>query len=164
MQYQWKYVVDRDEHQWVLKRNCSMTPGQLGAWFGSLTILSLLLAIACAARGAWLVVPFTLVEVGALGVVFVWWGRHAGDCERIVVGSGRFRVETTSGGHCRRVEHRSTWARIKYDGSRRGPIRIMLRGDEIAIGQYVPDDRKAALAKELSGVLASQSASETAGG
>lgn len=164
MQYQWKYRVDCGEHQWILKRNCAMSPRQLGAWFGSLTILSLSLAIACAARGAWLVVPFTMIEVGALGVVFVWWGRHAGDCERIVVGSGLFRVETTSAGRCRCVEHRSTWARIKYDGARREPIRIVLRDDQIAIGQYVPDDRKAALAKELSGVLASQSRSEGAGG
>jgi uncharacterized membrane protein len=164
MQYQWKHVVDCGEHQWVLKRNCAMSPGQLGAWFGSLTILSLVLAIACALRGAWLVIPFTMIEVGALGVVFVWWGRHAGDCERIVVGPGRFSVETTDGGRLRRIERRSTWVRIKYDGSRREPIRIVLRGDEIAIGQYVPDDRKPALAKELRGALASRPMDESGRG
>ena len=160
MQYQWKYIVDADEHEWVLKRNCAMTPRQLGAWFGSLALLSLLLATALALRGAWLVVPFTMIEIVALGATFVWWGRHAGDCERIVVGAGVFRLETSDGGHLHQVEGCSTLARVRYGGSRRELIRIVLKGDEIAIGQYVPDDRRAALAKELSGVLASQWAVE----
>ena len=155
MQYKWKYVVDADAHQWVLKRNCALTPRQLGGWFGSLALVSLLLAAMFAVRGAWLVFPFTLIEIGALGFAFVWWSRHAGDYERIVIRADSFYVETSSGERLRRVEHRPAWARVEYDGARREPIRIVAGDVSIDVGSFVPDDRRAALAKELRGVLAS---------
>ena len=155
MQYKWKYAVDAGAHQWVLKRNCALTPGQLGGWFGSLALISLLLAVIFAARGAWLVFPFTLIEIGALGFAFVWWGRHAGDYERIVISADLLSVETSSGDRRRRVERPPAWARIEYDGARRDPIRIVAGGESIDVGNFVPDDRRAALAKELRGVLAS---------
>ena len=42
MQYRWSYAADQDTHQWVMKRNCAMSPRQLGCWFGSLAAVSLL--------------------------------------------------------------------------------------------------------------------------
>jgi uncharacterized membrane protein len=156
MQYQWKYVVDADRHQWVLKRNCALTPGQLGGWFGSLAAISLLLAAVFAARGAWLVVPFTLVEIGGLGCAFVWWSRHAGDYERIVVSGDLLSVETSSGESLQRLERRPAWVRVEYDGVRREPIRIVAGRDAIEVGNLAPADRRAALANELRGVLASR--------
>jgi uncharacterized membrane protein len=164
MQYQWKYVVDADAHQWVLKRNCALTPRQLGGWFGSLALVSLLLAAVFAARGAWLVFPFSLVEICALGYAFVWWSRHAGDYERIVITADLLSVETSSGQRVQRVEHRPAWARVEYDGARREPIRIVAGGDSIDVGNFVPEDRRGALARELRGVLASCSASLDARG
>lgn len=158
MQYRWSYAADQDTHQWVMKRNCAMSPRQLGCWFGSLAAVSLLLAAFFAAKGAWLVVPFTLIEIAALGVAFVWWSRHATDYERIVVGSGMLRVETSSGERLSRVEHRPAWVRVEYGGARRDPIRIVSSGQAIEVGGLVPDDRRAALAKELRGVLASHCA------
>lgn len=158
MRYQWKYVVEADRHQWVLKRNCALTPRQLGVWFGSLAAVSLLLAAAFAARGAWLVVPFTVIEIGALGAAFVWWSRHATDYERIEVSEDRLSVETSSAERLLRIERRPVGVRIEYSGARREPIRIVAAGDAIEIGGFVPDDRRAALATELKGVLASHRA------
>lgn len=158
MQYQWKYVVDADRHQWVLKRNCALTPGQLGGWFGSLAVISLLLAVVFAVRGAWLVVPFTLIEIGALGCAFVWWSRHAGDYERIVFSADMLSVETSSGTCLQRFERQPAWVRVEYDGVRREPIRIVAGGDAIEVGNLAPDHRRAALANELRGVLVSRKA------
>ncbi len=158
MQYRWSYATDQGTHQWVMKRNCAMSPRQLGCWFGSLAVFSLLLAAFLVANGAWLVVPFTLIEIAALGVVFVWWGRHATDYERIVVASDLLSIETSNGERLRRVEHRPAWVRVEYGGARRDPIRIVSSGKAIEVGGLVPDDRRAALAKELRGVLASHCA------
>lgn len=160
MQYRWSYAVDGNQHQWVIKRNCALSPRQLGCWFGSLAGVSLLLAAAFAARGAWLVVPFTLIEIGALGVAFVWWSRHATDYERIVVDADLLSVETSKGEKLSRVERRPAWVRVEYSGVRREPIRIVSGGDAIEVGGLVPDDRRAALARELRGVLASRPAVE----
>ncbi|HRO60595.1 MAG TPA: DUF2244 domain-containing protein [Burkholderiaceae bacterium] len=155
MIYQWQYVVDAGRHQWLIKRNCSLAPRQLGCWFGSLAAFSMLLALVFAARGAWLVVPFALIQVGALAAVFVWWGRHACDYERIVVCAGEFSVETSNGETLRRIEQRPAWARVEYDGARHGPIRIVTAEETIEVGALVPEDRRQALAQELRGAFGS---------
>lgn len=155
MLYQWKYVVEAGRHQWLIKRNCALTPLQFGCWFGSLAVVSLLLAAVFASRGAWLVVPFALIEVGALAAAFVWWSRHACDYERIVVGAGELSVETSSGDKLLRIEQRPAWARVEYDGERREAVRIVTDGHTIEVGALVPEDRRPALAKELRGAFVS---------
>jgi len=154
MAYRWMYVADPDRHQWVLKRNCALTPGQLGGWFGTLAVLSLLVAGVLAANGAWVVVPFALVEVAALAVAFLVHGRHAGDYERIIATPDRLTVETSSGARLDRVEREPARVRIEYGGSARESIRLVTGCEEIAIGRFVPDDRKAELVRELRGALA----------
>ena len=158
MIYRWRYVVDANRHQWLIKRNCSLAPRQLGCWFGSLAAFSLLLAAVFAARGAWLVIPFALIQVGALAAVFVWWGRHACDYERIVIGAGELSVERSDGETLRRIEQRLAWARVEYDGARHEPIRIVTAGETIEVGALVPEDRRLALAQELRGAFASHRA------
>lgn len=154
MAYRWKYVAEPERHQWVLKRNCALTPRQLAGWFGTLALFSLLIAGVLASRGAWVVVPFTLVEVSALAVAFLVYGRHAGDCERIVATRERLTVERFTGARLDRVEREPGRVRIEYGGSSREPIRLVTGREEIAIGRFVPDDRKAELVRELRGALA----------
>lgn len=162
MQYRWSYAADQHTHEWVFKRNCALTPRQLGCWFGSLAAVSLSLATFFAWRGAWLVVPFAVIEIAALAAAFIWWGRHATDYERIVVSAGTLSVETSSGERLRRIERRPAWVRVEYGGARRDPIRIVSSGEAFEIGSFVPDDRRAALARELRGALASPQAAEGA--
>ncbi len=154
MAYRWRHVAEGERHQWVLKRNCALTPRQLGGWFGTLALFSLLIAAVLAARGAWVVVPFALVEVSALAVAFLAYGRHAGDYERIVATPERLTVETSTGARLDRLEREAGRVRIEYGGSRREPIRLVSGREEIAIGRFVPDDRKAELVRELRGALA----------
>ncbi|MFA7664983.1 MAG: DUF2244 domain-containing protein [Burkholderiaceae bacterium] len=164
MQYRWSYAADQHMHEWVLKRNCALTPVQLAMWFGSLAAVSLLLALLFASMGAWLTIPFALVEITALAWAFVWWARHATDYERIVVCDGLLSVEKSSGERLRRIECRPAWVRVEYGGARCGPIRIVSSCEAIEIGGLVPDDRRAALARELRGAFASQHAGGSARG
>jgi len=154
MAYRWMYVAEPDRHQWVLKRNCALTPQQLGGWFGTLAVVSLLIAAAWAATGAWIVVPFALIEVGALAVAYFVYGRHAGDYERIVATRERLTIERSSGARLDRLEREPVRVRIEYGGSSREPIRLVTGSEEIAIGRFVPDERKAELVRELRGALA----------
>lgn len=154
MPYRWMYVAEADRHRWVLKRNCALTPRQLGAWFGTLAGASLLIAGLWAAWGAWFVVPFAVVEVGALAAAYLVYGRHASDYERIEATRSRLTVETSSGARLERVERESGWVRVEYGGSRREPIRLVTGKEEIAVGRFVPDDRKAELARQMRAALA----------
>lgn len=154
MPYRWMYVAEADRHRWVFKRNCALTPRQFGAWLGTLAGTALLIAGLWAAWGAWFVVPFAVVEVGALAAAYLAYGRHAGDYERIEATRGRLTVETSSGAHLERVEREPGWVRVEYGGSRHEPIRLVTGKEEIAVGRFVPDDRKAELARQMRAALA----------
>lgn len=154
MPYGWLHMAEPDRHQWMLRRNCALTPRQLGRAFAVLAGASLLVAGAWAAWGAWLVVPFALLEVAALAVAYVAYGRHAADYERIEATPRRLTVERSSGARFERFEGEPEWIRVEYGGLRREPIRLVKGREEIAIGRFVPDDRKAELARELRGALA----------
>src|SRR3954453_16961502 len=74
--------------QWLLRRNCSMTPTQLVAFYLSLSAWSLAIAGAFWWRGATLVMPFAGVEILAVGAALLVYARHAGDRERVILSPG----------------------------------------------------------------------------
>ncbi|MGD9943908.1 MAG: DUF2244 domain-containing protein [Burkholderiaceae bacterium] len=158
MQYRWVYVAETDRHQWVFRRNCALTPRQLAGWFGTLAAVSLLIAIGFTARGAWVVLPFTVLEISALAAAFLIYSRHAGDYERVVMAHGRLTVESACGSRCDRIERRPAWVRVEYGGGLGEPVRLVVGGEKFAVGRFVPDDRKGDLARELRGALAGRPA------
>src|SRR5690606_17313129 len=74
---------------WFLKRNCSITPSQLGWLYASLCVVSLAIGFGFWVRGARLVLPFAWLELAAVGVAFLFYARHATDGERIALQEGR---------------------------------------------------------------------------
>jgi uncharacterized membrane protein len=139
--------------RWLSKRNCALSPRQLAAWFVSLSVLSLSIAGAFALYGAWVVVPFSVVEIGGLALAFVFFGRHAGDFEAIEASRGRVILERSEGTKLSREVHHCPWVRIEYEGRPRSPVWLVLAGKKIAVGRFVPDHKKAQFAKELRQVL-----------
>ena len=85
--------------QWLLRRNCSMTPVQLIAFYLSLCAWSLAIAVAFWWYGATLVMPFASLELLAIGAALFVYARHAGDRERVILKPGRLTVECTLGNH-----------------------------------------------------------------
>ncbi len=153
MQYQWQYQVQKQRHLWTLRRNCMLSPAQLALWFISLSTVSLGFAVAFAAFGAWMVVPFALLEVSVLGVAFFCYARHAADYERIEVEPGRLRVEAGHGARVRVEEVSPPWVRVDYRGRSSEPIVLVAGRQRFEVGRFVPDHRKRALADELRGAL-----------
>lgn len=68
--------------QWLLKRNCSVTPAQLVRLFASLCVVSLGIATLFWFQGATLVMPFAWLELVAVGLAFMVYARHARDGEK----------------------------------------------------------------------------------
>lgn len=156
MPYRESHVAGFEGQQWLLKRNCALSPAQLGCWFGTLAALSLLLAGVFAAQGAWMVVPFAAIELAALAVAFVVYGRHAGDYERILVTSDRILVERSRGGRLATEEVGAGWARVEYRGGR--SIRLVSGRTEVAVGSFLPEESRERLARELRASLAARRA------
>ncbi len=141
--------TDTDSQEWLLKRNCSLSPAQLALWFGCLAFLSLGISLVFAAIGAWMVVPFAIIEVTVLGVAFFVFGRHAADYERIVAGPGKILVETSLGARLDRIEQQAPWFRVEYSGKPRDLIQVVGPGQTLPVGRFVPSSIRSRLAMEL---------------
>ena len=82
-------TVSGQSIHWFLKRNCSVTPSQLGWLYASLCVISLGIGTVFWVNGAPLVLPFAWLELTAVGVAFMLYARHATDGEKIALQGGR---------------------------------------------------------------------------
>ena len=141
----------------IIKRNCSISPRNLLCVLALAVGVSLGIAIAFAWFGAWPVLPFAGIEMLALAAAFYVNGRHAADYERIVFAEGRLLVEASEAGRLRRYEFNPQWLRL--DERRSGQdLRLLLRsrGSELEIGRHLDTERRASLAAELRGGLSNR--------
>lgn len=134
---------------WLLKRNCSVTPRQMMGFYLSLCVVSLAIAAGFWFHGATLVIPFTSIEVVALGLALVVFARHAGDREDIVLQGDRLTVACTSGTTTRRAEFAPAWVRVEPAHGDGSLIELSGQGQRIAVGRYVRPELRRQLADEL---------------
>jgi uncharacterized membrane protein len=135
--------------QWLLKRNCSATPRQLMAFYASLSVLSLGIALIFWAQGATLVMPFAGFEVLAVGAALLVYARHATDSESIRLQAGRLTVEHVFGRHVERAEFSPAWVRVEPEHGDRSLIELSGQGQRIAVGRFVRPELRRQLAEEL---------------
>ena len=134
---------------WLLRRNCSVTPAQLGWWYVSLCVVSLGIGAFFWFQGAVLVLPFTWVELAAVGAAFLAYGRHAADREHILLQGRRLVVELESGGRLERAEFNRDWVRVEPAADDRSLIELSGQGRRVNVGRYLRPELRAALAREL---------------
>ncbi len=96
-----------------------------------------------------MVLPFSMLEVFGLTLAYVFYGRHAGDFEKIEAAAGRLIIERSEGTRLSREEHLCPWVRIEYEGRPRSPVWLVLTGKRIAVGRFLPEHERAQFAKEL---------------
>ncbi|MBN9411433.1 MAG: DUF2244 domain-containing protein [Burkholderiales bacterium] len=141
-------VSGQDTH-WSLKRNCSVTPAQLGWMYLSLCVVSLGIGAFFWFRGALLVLPFAWAELLAVGCAFMVYARHAADGERISLKGGRLVVELESAGRLERAEFNRQWVRIEPSAGDTSLIEVYGQGRSVQVGRYVRPELRGALAREL---------------
>jgi uncharacterized membrane protein len=134
---------------WMIKRNCSVSPKQFWSLYLSLMVFSLLIAGLLLWRGAWLVLPFTGVELLAVGIAFLIYARHAVDYEYIRLCRNRLLVERMSAERLTHFEFNPRWVRVEPGTSPRDQITLHSHGASIAIGQHLAWHRRAQFAREL---------------
>lgn len=122
---------------WVLRRNCSLTPGQLLAIFCSLAGLSLAFAAFWTSQGAWVVLPFAVVECLALGVAFFVYSRHACDHERIEVSPHGVSVELVQGVRRMAFHVPRQWLRVEWEDDRSSLVNLRSGQQVVPLGRFV---------------------------
>ena len=135
--------------QWLLKRNCSTTPRQLMAFYASLSLLSLGIALFFWVQGATLAMPFAGLELVVVGAALLVYARHATDSESIHLQAGRLTVEHVSGRHVERAEFSPAWVRVEPDHGDRSLIELSGQGQRISVGRFVRPELRRQLADEL---------------
>lgn len=131
----------RSASQWILRRNCSLSPRELLAIFGSLACLSLGMATYWASQGAWMVTPFAVAECLALGVAFLVYARHACDCERVILTASEVRVELSQGRRLQQVVLPREWLRI--EGADTTDLITLRSGrSAVSLGRFIDQDER----------------------
>jgi uncharacterized membrane protein len=136
---------------WTFKRNCSITPRQLGLFYVSLCLLSLTIATVFWFRGAKLVMPFTGLELIALGAALLLYARHASDREELRLTANALEVQCLNGEKLEREALDLRW--LKVDASELGLISLSSRGQTIKVGRYMRPERRAVWVRELNAAV-----------
>jgi uncharacterized membrane protein len=139
---------------WLMKRNCSVSPRQFVLFYASLAMSSLVIAGLVVIRGAWPVLPFTGIELLVVGVAFLIHARHTIDYERIRLYPNRLVIEQMSAQRLTQYEFNPRWVRVEHGASPRDPIKIVSRGQAVVVGMHLPHYRRASFAGELRSALA----------
>jgi uncharacterized membrane protein len=141
-------------NDWLMKRNCSLTPRQVGWFYFSIVCFSTAIAVFFVAwQGAWLVLPFAGLELLGLGIALLVHARHAADYERVSLTDGMLVVETASASRITREVFNPRWVRVELGESFRALV--VLRSDKriVRVGLYLDPYRRRKFAQELAAAL-----------
>ncbi len=142
---------------WLMKRNCSFTPQQVGLFYLSMCIFSSLIAGYFYSIGAWMVVPFAVVELTVLGLALLIYARHATDYEKISIHDGVMDIEVLDGRRLIQKQWPLLWLRIGNPELSKGPnkdpqkslVKIEYGNDFIYLGLYTFPEKRQELANKI---------------
>lgn len=138
-----------DKREWLLKRNCCLTPRQLGMAYCVLFILSFVVAALCAIAGIWQIIVFTLFELAAVAIAFLIYARHATDREHIELSSDCLLIEQFDGDQVHQIRLDPVAARIAIPQRYQDLIQVEARGVCVEVGRHVTPSRRRQIAREL---------------
>jgi uncharacterized membrane protein len=142
-------TVQGQNIHWFLRRNCSVTPVQLGWLYVTLCALSLGIATFFWFQGAVLILPFTWLELAAIGAAFLAYARHATDGETISLRGRSLVVELENAGHLERAEFDRDRVRVEPSVADRSLIQLSGQGQRVNVGRYLRPELRPALAQEI---------------
>jgi uncharacterized membrane protein len=138
---------------WLMRRNCSFTPKQVGIFYLSMVCFSGLITTYFWWIGAWMVVPFTVIELSVLGIALLIYARHARDYEKITLQDSELIVELSVGYKNTVTQWNALWIRVNEPESlydRKKNLVVLESGDQtISIGQFILAEKRHDLAKEI---------------
>jgi uncharacterized membrane protein len=140
---------------WRLRRNCSVTPAQLGWFYGSLCAVSLGIGLFFWVQGVALVLTFAGLELMLVGVAFLAYARHATDGEWISLQGPNLVVELETAGRRERAEFARQWVRVEPESGDRSLIELSGQGRSVQVGRFVRPELRQVLAREIRKALRS---------
>jgi uncharacterized membrane protein len=146
--------------QWVLKRNCSITPRQLGAVYLSLCVLAVAISAGFWMQGAPVVTVFAAIELLCVGIAILVYARHAGDREVLTLVGRELAVETRQGSRTESHSFGADWLVIEPSAGQGSLVELSGRGRAVRVGRFLRPELRAAFAQELRRALRSAGSPE----
>jgi uncharacterized membrane protein len=137
------------QREWLLKRNCSLTPRQLGLSYLVLCGASFAVASIWLLRGTWVVLAFSMIEMTGAAIAWLIYARHATDHECVTLADGWLLVDQVEAGHTRTVRLDPRQTRIIAPASYGELVRLEAPGARVEVGRHVWPGRRRQLADEL---------------
>jgi uncharacterized membrane protein len=100
-------------------------------------------------KGAWMILPFSIVEMSALGIALLVYARHAVDCERVSLRRDALDIESIHGRTRRLIRLDPRWARVEMEARPRGALAVVARGERVVLGRFVCERERRRFAREL---------------
>lgn len=135
--------------EWLLRRNCSISPGQLGAVFAALCCVSLTIAAFFFWHGAPFVLAFTGIELAAVGLAMLVFARHAADRETLTLVGRLLLVEQRIGSRVHCTDFAADWATVEPVAGQGSLVEIGGRGRVVRVGRFLRPEHRSAFAHEL---------------
>jgi len=149
----WRFARALDDGsaglQWVLKRNCSITPAQLFGTYLALCGVSLTIALGFTWYGASPVLAFAGIELLLVGAALLFYARHASDQECITLSDGALLVEHHRGQQIERIRLRAAWVRVEPRHGEGSLVELSADGQQSFVGRYLRAELRTPLAHEL---------------
>lgn len=136
----------------ITRPNCSLSYAGRLLFFCVILFFSAVIAIGFAFVGAWLILPFSGLEVLALGWALYYISCHVNDYECIVIKGDTVTVEIGCYRTVQRTEFQRHWMQVVVlPASVKGRCRVWLRahGQEVELGRFVNDEGRMALASQI---------------
>lgn len=135
--------------QWLLGRNCSITPRQLAAVYLFLCSVSALIAAFFFIHGATLVPMFTGLELAVVGLALLSFARHAADREVLTLVGRSLQVEQCFGHQVARTDFAADWLRVEPAAGQGSLVQLSGRGQSVRVGRFLRPELRGAFALEL---------------
>lgn len=136
----------------VIKPNASLSDVGVVKLILGLMLFSLVIAVAFAMAGAWMVLPFAGLELLALVIAFLVVLRHAGDYEMITIESDKIEVEQCRLGEVVKHSFQRYWVRVSLREESNGRLSLVIgsHDKEVEFGQtMISNEQRAQLLREL---------------
>lgn len=134
---------------WLMKRNCSFSPKQVGLFYLSIVCFSLLVATYFLLIGVWMVIIFTSMEILALTIALYVYTRHALDYEKITIIGKQLLFERSWGGKIQSHEFNTIWTKLIRSESGGRDLILKTSTKEVPIGFFIGANEQAQFEKEL---------------
>jgi uncharacterized membrane protein len=133
----------------VARRNNSLSSAGRNLVVGSLAIIALVISLAFAVQGAWMIVPFAGLEMLVVYLAFRCCERHAGDFESLSIQDDQVLIVRQERGEVSRHELNRYWAQVVLQRGGRGRQAVLAlrsHGRQVEFGRHLTEEQRCRMA------------------